>query len=307
MKPFNCDILDLRLLADLCSTKSLKATSYNFNLSSAAVSRRITLLRGALPCHGDSLFIRSGNDFVPTSWMTSALPEIKKALLILENAFQGPVFEPAEMDRTFHFAAVDQAVLTILLPAVTEILVRSPNSKFSIQHLQAPAATMAALRAGKLDIALMPNIELPADILHLDLYAAHFSLLVRRGHPLQAGRKRAAGPVSKEDLSAYREIKFKMAYKARHPQGEQRSAAITTEFQNVVPYFLEKTDFYYVGPTKLCKMFCQTFDLAMLPIDWQPFSFPRRIVWHASTNTDPALQYIRSLIYSESRKLTDQA
>lgn len=80
MKYLTCDITDLRLLVDLCSTHSLKTTGTNLNLSAPAVSRRLQVLRQTLPLDDDPLFVRSGNDFLPTARMKETLPELKKSI-----------------------------------------------------------------------------------------------------------------------------------------------------------------------------------------------------------------------------------
>lgn len=218
----------------------------------------------------------------------------------LENAFNPKVFSPKDINRTFHLAAVDQAVLTIFMPSILDLLNTAPKASFTIEHIHSRTAVIEGLRSGAIDVAILPKQEIPTDIFHQDLYLADFSLLVRQNHPLLDKINSSHPFITKDDLSDYDEIVFRMNHRLTQEASANNRISIGTEFQSTIPYFLINTDLFYIGPTKLCSLFSKIFNLVMLPVTWTNHHIHRNMLWHASTHSDPACQYVRSVIYNNA-------
>lgn len=102
----NLNALDLNLIKvfdALLRERSVTRAGEQIGLSQPAVSAALNRLRYIL---NDQLFVRRGNEMMPTPRAESLAEPLRAALREIERVFQSSRnFEPAELDRTFTLMA----------------------------------------------------------------------------------------------------------------------------------------------------------------------------------------------------------
>ena len=104
----NLNALDLNLVKvfdALLRERSVTRAGEQIGLSQPAVSAALNRLRYIL---NDQLFVRRGNEMMPTPRAESLAEPLRAALREIERVFQSSRnFEPAELDRTFTLMGAD--------------------------------------------------------------------------------------------------------------------------------------------------------------------------------------------------------
>ncbi|WP_028863283.1 LysR family transcriptional regulator [Psychromonas aquimarina] len=90
------DLNLMRMLVILCEKRSLKQTGIKLGVSESAVSKQLARLREQL---NDVLFERTAAGLAPTEYTLSILPEVKKAILQIENVIQVTHFDAASYNK----------------------------------------------------------------------------------------------------------------------------------------------------------------------------------------------------------------
>ncbi|WP_224516148.1 LysR family transcriptional regulator [Mesorhizobium sp. CA8] len=127
----NLNALDLnlvRVLDALLREKSVTRAGEQIGLSQPAVSAALNRLRHAL---NDQLFVRRGNDMVPTPRAESLAEPVRAALREIERAFQPATdFDPARLERTFTFMGADFFSMLLMPPFAARIAAVAPGVSF---------------------------------------------------------------------------------------------------------------------------------------------------------------------------------
>ncbi|WP_246682196.1 LysR family transcriptional regulator [Mesorhizobium sp. B3-2-1] len=127
----NLNALDLnlvRVLDALLRERSVTRAGEQIGLSQPAVSAALNRLRHVL---NDQLFVRHGNDIVPTPRAESLAEPVRAALREIERVFQtGKDFDPAGLERTFTFMGADFFSMLLMPPLAARIAAVAPGVSF---------------------------------------------------------------------------------------------------------------------------------------------------------------------------------
>lgn len=173
------DLNLLRVFDALMRERSATRAGALIGLSQPAVSNALARLRHAL---ADELFVRRGNDMVPTPRAEALAEPVREALAQLEQALYGDTrFEPASADGVFTLMGAD-FFATFLMPDLAEriaavapgIALRMVDSAFGdVERL---------LRENVIDLALERPADMPDWISNRPLFLSPFVVIAARDH-----------------------------------------------------------------------------------------------------------------------------
>lgn len=307
-------VIDLRLLADLCETRSLASTAARLAVNVSSASRTLTRLRKLF---GNDLFLRCGTQMVPTKFMLSLRERLQVVLHGLDNLTAVPLdFHPSEAQTVITIAAIDNAVAALFAPWLGRLRREAPGIEYVVKPVGAD--TLDDLRSGRIDLVIGQDLWAAADpkFHRLTLLTDRHVALVRAGHPLaavlakKAVLKEAGGAVL--GLSDLRpcDVVVPTIYR---PSGVNQPLRLTLALESPhaleVPYFLAgiaavaHSDAYMLVPKRLAAVASAMGGYAALPLDFDGGSqWAPSLLWHDLTDLDPLHQWFRSKLVAFNRE-----
>ena len=291
-------------LLTLYEERSLKQTSNTLHISNSTATR---LLNGLRELFQDPLFIKGGEGMVPTAKTVELIPDLKKLQQDLINIIRPThSFNPKEICTTIRMAGVDNATFAFLLPCLKQLYREAPGLKLSFVPLSDDFCHQ--LEKGRIDVAFYaPPLELSPEFKQIVLYTSDHEFIVRRGHPLveKANNKKKLGQeLSEEDFLEFREIAITYGTSEGVESKNPTNALTRGRGDMDCAYFLASafllldTDFYTQLPVFTAEYLSKHLPLETLPkASWMKTpKWSARMIWHERTDSDPTLQWFRSLI-----------
>ena len=173
------DLNLLKVFDALWRERSVTRAGDRVGLSQPAVSAALNRLRHA--CN-DQLFIRHGNDMVPTPRAENLADPIRAALAQIEGALaSGQRFVPAEAERTFTLMGAD-FFSSYLIPKLAAHLA-SVAPRMSLSFLDSARGDVERLlRDDLIDIAMERPLDLPTWVSRRDFFLSPFVIIAARNH-----------------------------------------------------------------------------------------------------------------------------
>ncbi|GGX30941.1 transcriptional regulator [Pigmentiphaga litoralis] len=292
------DLNLLRVLATIHRTRSVTAASKALSLSQPATSNALARLRHFFD---DELFVRSPTGLKATRLCERVAPAVLAQLQALEIAVAGhDAFDPATSPMRWQMSMSDLGEMMFLPPLAAALRQQAPHAH--LYNISVGAADVAAaLDNREIDCAigiLQPRHRgIRTDLLFRERYVAIASPSWR---PASGGRRRvltrgelaqAALVVSSptatfhsgvEEMLARMKMSDRIVMRVRH-FGALPEIALTTDMLAIVP------DMY-------ARSLQQRHDLSTWELADAP-AYEVRLVWHASTEKDPAHKWMRSLVH----------
>ena len=169
--------------------------------------------------------------------------------------------------------------------------------------------TILRMRAGEIDLAIFPAVNLPADFQCLPLLKTPYVNVVRAGHPLEAKLKK--GEVKAADLKPYRRIQICVYPDTDDTSGGVPGAAtipmkagktmIWTESWLGAVRIMHRSDAVLTLPWRTAKVLAEEHPLVVLSQERSVSWLEPALIWHEHMAADPGLQWVRSLIVTEIR------
>ena len=207
---------------------------------------------------GDTLFTRCAGGLTPTARALELAAKAQAVLSDMEKLLEPAVFDPASLKRSFRIACVDHGVFFVA-PAAAQTARLAPGVELEIVEFANNWAS--DLQNGELDFAISPVDEIPADCMSLTLEHCRSVLLMRKDHPLALVCRAAGKGPSLEDILKFRFVEL------------------------------------VFRPTWLADTVLPGGSLAAVPVpDVLHADFEPKLIWNRRTHTDPAAQWLRSLI-----------
>ncbi|WP_337107958.1 LysR family transcriptional regulator [Mesorhizobium salmacidum] len=176
----NLNALDLnlvRVLDALLRERSVTRAGEQIGLSQPAVSAALNRLRHVL---NDQLFVRRGNDMVPTPRAESLTEPVRAALREIERVFQtGKDFDPAGLERTFTFMGADFFSMLLMPPLAARIAAMAPGVSFRFLD-SARGDVSRLLQDDEIDAALERPLEVPDWVSSTPLFDSPFAIIAAR-------------------------------------------------------------------------------------------------------------------------------
>ncbi len=308
---YNLRLAQLSVLQTIFETGSMTEAARRLNLTLSAASRALVKCQQAF---GDELFVRNFRGMVPTEKCRELMPHVTRILGEVQEMASEKSFDPARISRTLCIAAADNAVVSLLRPALRAIIEAAPQMNFRLMPLTEDV--LRELAEGSVDLALLPTVRLkrlPEHYFGLNFFKVRRACLVCRNHPL-AKRHAQGARLTKRDFLKYPKIAVELRQRASEPVFDvdtpitrgQRKLIEMPHFLSA-PYFLKGTLATLVLPVRTAEFFARMLpeELAVIPIPGEGEDYWTRLIWHERTHASREMQWIRSMFVSLLRPSGD--
>lgn len=288
--------IDLNLLVVLdaiLETNSVKGAADRLALTPSATSHALSRLRDVLE---DPILVRAGRRMVPSPRVERIRTELRALLEGVERVLEaGREFDPASLNRTFRIVGTDYVELE-LVPELSRRLARDAPG-VSLEMRRAHIDQVAQLRSGECDVLIGVQSSAPEDIHIEEILVDEFVCLLRRDHPVLAGRLTLRRYAALEHvLVAPRGASGSLLDRVLAEHGLSRRVARTVSTFAAAPHLVADSDYVVTLPGRIAERAAASLGLA---IRRPPLRIPRmslRQAWHARHDADPAHHWLRERI-----------
>ncbi len=191
------DLNLLRVFLALDCERSVSRAGKRLGLSQPAVSAALNRLRHAF---GDQLFVRQGREMLPTERARKLITPITQAIATLETSLSDELSDtPDMMKRSFSLLGADFFSM-LFMPALSARLgTIAPQVRLRLFDA-ARGDVERLLVDGIVDLAFEHAPRVNGVISSQPLFDSIFVLVMRRDHPLLAGRA-PDSPLTRDDLA----------------------------------------------------------------------------------------------------------
>jgi DNA-binding transcriptional LysR family regulator len=195
------DLNLLRVFDALMRERSATRAGDMIGLSQPAVSNALNRLRHALH---DELFVRRGNDMLPTPRAEAIAERVRDALAQLEQAIAGDAkFDPASDERIFTLFGADMFSMQFMPGFADRVAALAPGVALRLID-SAGGDVERLLRDNAIDVALERPLAMPDWVSRQLLFHSPFVVIAARGH--KAIRKAGVRPGAKFPLPLFCEL-----------------------------------------------------------------------------------------------------
>lgn len=300
----NLNALDLNLVRvfdALLRERSVTRAGEQIGLSQPAVSAALNRLRHAL---NDQLFVRRGNEMLPTPRAESLAEPVRLALREIERVFQpARTFNPAELQRTFTFMGADFFSMLLMPALATRIAATAPGVSFRFLD-SARGDVSRLLQEDEIDVALERPLEVPDWVSSMPLFHSPFAIIAARDNAAvrQAGiegGQRLPMELFCELPHVLRSIDGSMSGstdEALSKIGRARRVSLALPHFQAVALAVAQGNHLAAVPRQFAVWAAERLPLA---IHEPPLSIPApevRMYWHARHDDEPPHRWIRNQI-----------
>lgn len=301
----NIDLNLLVCLDALLTEGSVTRAAERLDMSQPGMSHALSRLRVLT---GDALFVRSGNEFIPTERAQALASKVRIGLAALEEIFseEGP-FDPGTTAGKLTVAAVD-SVGVLLIPLLAQALARQAPMVSLHVRLPDPEKLNEWLTEGECDIALGFFSDASSELHAGDLFGQELSVISGPSHPL------SGQPMSLLQYVESTHVVFGSPFSARSPmEGAidqalkelrmERTRSVQVSSMLLVPYVIAASPHVAALPTWLARQYASSLPLEVRPM---PMALPPiviRMLWHDRTHRTGLHRWVRQLVRSLTRQL----
>lgn len=291
------DLNLLRVLAAIHRTGSVTLAGKALSLSQPATSNALSRLRDFFE---DELFVRAPSGLKPTRLCEKLAPAVTAQLLSMESLVTGhETFDPVRSNMHWKLSLSDLGEMLFLPGLAGALRKQAPDSRLANISVAANNVA-AALEAREIDLAvgiLQPKHRgIRSELLFREHYVAVAApdwrpASGRSGRVLTAQQLAEAAFVvasptatfhgSVEQMLTRMKLEDRIVLRARH-FGALPDLAMSSDLLSIVPEM-------YANNLR------KRYDFRVWGIPNAP-TYEVRIVWHSSTDNDPAHQWMRALV-----------
>jgi DNA-binding transcriptional LysR family regulator len=295
--------VDLNLLVPLDAllrTGSVTRAAEQVGLSTPAMSHALARLRVQL---GDPVLVRAGRGMVLSERAQRLAPRVRALL----DEVQGVLTPPAPLDlgrlvRTFRIHATDH-VLAVLGPAIDR-RVRALAPRVALQFLPNQPDDAAALREGRIDLAIGVYADLPPELRLRRLFDDRFVCVVRADHP---------GVGATLPLEVFLALDHVLVAPRGRPgstvDGVLAELGHKRRVVRVVPYFLAalllvaESDSVLTVSERIAQALAPRLGLRVLEPPLPLAGYTLKALWHPRAEAEPAHVWLRSQLVAAAEEL----
>ena len=290
---------DLNLLETfeaIYSEGGVSRAARHLNLSQPAVSHSLARLRAAF---NDELFIREGNNLVPTAMSREIIGPIREALKNFGFALSSAMsFEPATSDRLFRLGMRLSSEAPNFASLVSHMRSAAPNIRLTSAHF-ARQEMSDLLASGTLDLAIDVTHPEKAGLKRELLRDDDFVVAARRGHPAIKGKLDLETYLGAEHVFASpRSVGLGHEDAALSRLGRERKIAVRCQNAMSAWQIVSRSDMLLTLSRRYAETFQDLEDnqLFELPLDLR--AAEAFMYWHEASEADPGLAWLRDQIRS---------
>lgn len=301
----NLQTIDLNLLLvfeALMSERHVTRAAKRLGLSQPAMSNALTRLRRTFD---DPLFLRTTAGMSPTPLAQSLSGPVSAALAQLRAALEEKrEFDPAASEQVFHLLANDYAEI-ILLPGLLQALgERSSRVRLRFhrpRNLFEPPSASALTDSFDLAIGFYADtLTLDSSIRAEKLWEEKNVCIARERHPTIRGKVSLRQYAEASHVAVfYKDEGQGVIDTLLSQKGYSRQTALQVPHFASVPFAVASTELIATIPERLANAFQKQLRLQVLPVPLNLPPFRMALLWHERFHTDPAHQWLRSLILEQ--------
>ena len=284
----------------LLAEQSVTRAARRMGVTQSAMSRSLGQLRELFD---DPLLVTSGRNTLLTARAAALAAPLARALDGLRAVLRlEPTFEPASARGSIRLAATEHALGGVALKLALRVRRLAPGIDLTLEP--AGRDVFAQLAAGRLDLLLVPAVpSQPPGLARASVLEERFVSVLRRGHPLRWKR-----------LTLRRFVE--LPHVVVHPLGGESEGTVGAALRALglerraalrVPYFstalrvVASTDMIATLPASLVRgASARGLDVREPPLDVPGFRL--EAVWHARSNDDPRVTWLRGLLASSEQR-----
>ena len=302
------DLNLLRVLDAIFREGSATRAGERLGISQSAVSNALNRLRHSL---GDELFIRQGNQLVPTDYAASVADGLREELNRMEALLTRPAsFDPGSAAGRFKISASD-FFAELLMPALGDLLQRrAPNIITQLVDL-VPHNYVESLDRYDADLALIPDTDLPDWINRQPLFWSSFSVIGRADNP-NLSHLPEGSELPLDTFCSLSHVLFSpegklaaMGDSALAKLGKTRRVAVTLPVFSGVCRAVSESDLIALVPSQLATSVAAGLGLKIFRT---PFEIPPALIiaiWHRRSDQNPMAKWMRQQVFDLMKPLDD--
>lgn len=288
---FNLNLL--LALHTVLETRSVTGAATRLGITQSAMSHSLRQLRDLFD---DPLLVRAGRKMVPTPRAEALAPQLKRALLGLEDVVgQRGGFDAERFRGRFTLATQDGVVAHIAAPLFQRVRALAPAAE--IQIMRPPDDLAAALEDGRIDLATAPPTNVPAGLVQsvVDGTSAGWSVIGCAEHADASLDLDAfcARPHAVMSLSGHGPS---FVDHALSRLGRDRTIRVRMPYLLALPHAILGTDLISVVVTPVAQTFAARLPLRLFPCPVPLPAAPMTLLWHARFDADPRHQWLRERV-----------
>ena len=298
--------LDLNLLVALdalLTERNLTAAARTVNLSQPAMSAALARLRDYFH---DEIFTMQGRRMVPTALGEALAAPTRDALLRIKMTLATRnAFDPSTSERRFRVVVSDFMTIVFLARVVGDVRRIAPRVTFELLPFDDQPDDL--LRRGELDFLIFPDIYLPDAYPRARLFDEHLVCVAcaanaEIGEAITFGQYMAMGHVAAQ-FGRSRKPSIEEWLLLEH--GLKRRIEVAVQSFSMIPHMIVGTNRIATMPSRLADHYAQTLPLRVLPLPLPLPKFTEALQWPALHHKDPASLWLRELILTEAKDLSD--
>ncbi|WP_242123686.1 LysR family transcriptional regulator [Sphingobium sp. Sx8-8] len=289
------DLNLLRVLDALFAHRSVSGAARALGTTQPGVSLALRRLRAQFE---DELFVRQGNEMVPTLVAERlAEPVMKVMASVRSDIMIAAPFDPPHSNRCFTLALSDLGELTFLPDLIAALRERAPGVQVRSVNLP-PAELRQGLAGGSVDLALGFVLGLDGESLFTQtLFRQGFGCLVREGWGngatvMTLDHFLAADHVVVEQQGRSQEVLERHLRKL----GLHRRTVLRSPHFITVPLLVAGSDMVATVPLGVGRIYTRLAPLRFLPLPFETPEIPLQQIWHRRSHNDPGSIWLRRLV-----------
>jgi DNA-binding transcriptional LysR family regulator len=293
--------LDLNLLTvfdAVLRTRSVTRAAESLGLNQSSTSNALQRLRDTF---GDPLFVRSGNQMVPTPLAAAMAESVHNALHHVGHALQAASpFEPLRSDRMFRIAVNDLGQVAFMPKLMAYARKFAPGVTLETVNID-PRIARQSLAEGGIDLVIGPLQDFGPDYHRQKLFADTLVCVVSAHHPtirdeltLETYLDGAHGTYRPAGASHASIQDIVERFFATHRR--KRRLVLRLAYTLGLGAVIESTDLIFTLPSGLALLAGKGAKIRVLPT---PFKAPRFEIsqeWHHRFHRDPGSRWLRQAV-----------
>lgn len=299
--------LDLNLIVSLnaiLEEKSVSKAASKLHVSQPTMSVALRRLR---TMYDDEILTRHGNSYELTPLATELSLRTTIAMHSVLDVFTAPHrFDPASSTREFTVAGNDHTAATIGVRACELAQAEAPGVAFRFINAATTALSPSLTDLERCDVALLPPNLFP-DAEHAEIFDDHWVILA------SADNERATEGVTLELMDSLPWVVTAQSRDAPRPAfaqlrmlGISPTVVAAVDSFLALPAFISGTDRLALVPSQLAEVLVQSdHSLQWRPCPYEASGMTITMYWHPRNATDPAQLWMRQIISTAARSVSE--
>lgn len=288
MQSFDLNLL--KTFDTLMETRSVSATARQLSLTQPAVSNALARLRGQLE---DPLLVRTKQGMEPTPRALSLRGPVKESLKTLEQALlPAQTFDASATDREFKIAAPDFIAAKLLAELLPRWQSEAPGVRLRVLHL-GPEVPAQNLEAGDVDLAIGRFLDVPSRLRRQSLSREQLVCLLPDQVDMPNGGMSLQLFLEQTFVWVSNSGRRGMVDRWLQQQNKERAIAAVVSSYTSGAMLVSDGNYAMVVASSYAEYFSERLAVKGVPLRFSPGEFSIDMLWHAYTEGDAALKWLR--------------